>query len=42
MNDNNPAANFKVLFTVAKQDSHLTMSSLFLQPSTLAMNFVLF
>ena len=35
MNDNKSAEDFKVSFIVVKQDSHLTTSSLLLQPSTL-------
>ena len=42
MNDNKSAEDFKVSFMVVKQDSHLTTSSLLLQPSMIAMNFVIF
>ena len=44
MNDNKykSAEDFKVSFMVVKQDSHWTTSSLLLQPSTPAMNFVIY
>ena len=41
MNDNKSAADFKVSFTVINQDLHLTTSSLLLQPSMSAMNFMM-
>ena len=42
MNYNKSAEDFKVSFIVVKQVSHLTTLSLLLQPSTPAMNFVIF
>ena len=42
MNDNKSAVEFKVSLTVAKEDPHFATSSLLLQPSTPAINLLMF